>query len=97
MKLRFTPRAIDNLTEIAEYFAEHNPAAGLRVRDDIYVALQNLILFPKAGRSQKLAGLRKFVSGKYAYLIYYVADEAAGEIVVLNLKHPARARDHEDR
>jgi plasmid stabilization system protein ParE len=35
MRLRFTPRAIENLTEIAGYFAERNPAAGLGVRDDI--------------------------------------------------------------
>jgi hypothetical protein len=36
------------------------------------------------------------VTRKYAYLTYYSVDEAAGEIVVLNVKHPARQRDHED-
>jgi plasmid stabilization system protein ParE len=54
-------------------------------------------LFPKAGRPQKLADLRKFVTRRYAYLIYYVVDEVTAEIVVLNVKHPARERDHEDR
>lgn len=96
MKLRFTPRATENLTEIADYFVDRNPAAGLRVRSDIYVGLQNLILFPEAGRQQKLASIRKFVTRRYAYLIYYLVDEMAQEVVILNVKHPARARDHQD-
>jgi plasmid stabilization system protein ParE len=32
MKLRFTPRAIENLAEIADYIRERNPAASRRVR-----------------------------------------------------------------
>jgi plasmid stabilization system protein ParE len=96
MKLRFTTRATENLVEIASYLHERNPAAAYRVRAAIYESLQNLILFPAAGRLQKVARVRKFVTRKYAYLIYYSVDEAAGEIVVLNVKHPARQRDHED-
>jgi toxin ParE1/3/4 len=40
--------------------------------------------------------VRKLVTRKYAYLIYYTVDEAADEIVVLNVRHPARERDYED-
>lgn len=40
--------------------------------------------------------MRKFVTRKYAYLVYYTVDEAAEEIVILNVKHPARRREHED-
>lgn len=96
MKLRFTTRATKNLVEIADYLYERNPAAARRVRAAIYEALQNLILFPAAGRLQKVERVRKLVTSKYAYLIYYTLDEAADEIVVLNVKHPARERDHED-
>jgi len=55
MKLRFTPRAIADLTEIADYLHAHNPAASRRVRTAIYDDLKNLILFPRAGRKQKIA------------------------------------------
>ncbi len=96
MKLRFTPRATENLVEIADYLQERNPAAARRVRAAIYDCLQNLILFPAAGRPQKTDRVRKFVTHKYAYLIYYIVDETAGDIVVLNVKHPAQERDHED-
>jgi toxin ParE1/3/4 len=96
MKLRFTPRATANIVEIADYIHALNPAAAARVRAAIYESLQNLILFPHAGRRQRAEGVRKIVTRRYRYLIYYTVDEAAEEIVVLNVKHPARRREHED-
>lgn len=96
MKLRFTPRALANIVEISEYINERNPAAARRVRDSIYQSLQNLILFPHAGRRQKAEGVRKFVVPRYGYLVYYVVDGPAQEVVILNVKHSARRREHED-
>jgi plasmid stabilization system protein ParE len=40
--------------------------------------------------------VRKFVTPRYAYLIYYTVDDAAGEIIILSVKHSAQKRDHED-
>lgn len=97
MRLRFTTRATENLIEIADYLHDRNPGAALRVRAAILEALQNLLLFPAAGRLQNVERVRKFVTRKYTYLIYYIVDEAADEVVVLNIKHPARERDFEDR
>jgi toxin ParE1/3/4 len=96
MKLRFTRRATENIAEIADYIRAHNPAAARRVRAAIYDSLQILILFPDVGRQQKTEGVRKFVTRKYAYLVYYTVDEATDEIVILSVKHPARRREHED-
>jgi toxin ParE1/3/4 len=96
MKLRFTLRAVENLTELADYIRSRNPVAAQRVRTDIYESLRNLILFPKVGRRQTSEGVRKVVTRKYAYLVYYTVDEASDEIIILNVKHPARERDHSD-
>jgi toxin ParE1/3/4 len=96
MKLRFTPRAIENIAVIAEYIQVYNPSAAQRVRATIYESLQNLVLFPYVGRLQKTEGVRKFVTRRYRYLVYYIVDAAAEEIVVLNIKHPAQRREHED-
>jgi toxin ParE1/3/4 len=90
MKLRFTAYAIADLIKISDRIRAHNPAASRRVRAVIYDSLQNLILFPQVGRKQKVEGVRKFATRKYAYLVYYTVDE------VLNVKHPARWREHED-
>ena len=97
MRLRFTPRATDDILEIGHYFSQRNPDAGRHVRAAIYEGLRALLLFPHAGRQQKVGQVRKFVTRRYSYLIYYLADESAGEIVVLNVKHPAREREHQDR
>jgi len=96
MKLRFTPRATEDLVAIADFIFARNPSAALLVRAAIYETLQNLTLYPKIGRQQKTSGVRKVVTRKYAYLIYYTVDTEADEIVILNVKHPARDRDHED-
>ncbi len=90
MKLRFTRRAVDNITELADYIRARNPEAADAVRTAIYDSLTNLILFPNVGRLQTTEGVRKLVTRKYSYLIYYTV------VVVLSVKHSARERDHSD-
>ena len=96
MKLRFTPRATENIAAIADYIRSHNPTAAQHVRAAIYGSLQNLILYPYVGRQQKAEGVRKLVIGKYFYLVYYTVDADAEEIIILNVKHPAQQREHLD-
>jgi len=62
MKLRFTPRAPQDLADIAAYVRVHNPAAALRVRAAILASLQTLVSFPQIGRQQKVEGVRKLVT-----------------------------------
>lgn len=33
---------------------------------------------------------------RYRYLVYYMVDDSAEEIVVLTIQHPARKRRHSD-
>jgi plasmid stabilization system protein ParE len=53
------------------------------------------MLFPHAGPPQQMPGVRKFITRKYNYLVYYTVD-AADEIIILNVKHPAQRREYED-
>ena len=71
MKLRFTPRATRDIAEIAEHLRTRNPSAALAVRDAILRSLQNLTLFPAIGRPQSVEGVRKLVTPRYRYLVYY--------------------------
>lgn len=97
MNLRFTPRALEDLAEIADYLKARNPSAAARVRTAIYVSLEQLLAFPYLGRGQRTEGVRKLVTRRYRYLVYYTVDAAYDEIIVLNVKHPAREREHENR
>lgn len=96
MKVRFTKRATENLVEIADYLHERNPAAGRRVRSAILESLKILASFPHAGRVQSTERVRKLVTRKYSYLVYYTVDEAADHLIVLSIKHPSREREHDD-
>ena len=96
MKLRFTPRATRDLVKIAEYLRTRNPAAALAVRAAILRSLQNLTLFRAIGRRQNVEGVRKLVTPKYRYLVYYTIEEGGEEIVILTVQHPARHREYRD-
>jgi toxin ParE1/3/4 len=74
MRLRFTSRAAQDLTAIAEYIGARNPAASLRLRGAILESLQDLVLWPEIGRRQSVEGVRKLVIRKYRYLVYYTLD-----------------------
>jgi addiction module RelE/StbE family toxin len=96
VKLRFTPRATRDLVEIAEYLHTRNPSAMLAVRAAVLRSLQNLTVFPAIGRPQNVEGVRKLVTSKYRYLVFYMIDEGVEEIVILTIQHPARSREYRD-
>jgi toxin ParE1/3/4 len=96
MKLRFTPRATADLITIADYIRARNPAASLAVRDAILSSLKSLALYPEIGRRQTVEGVRKIVTRRYGYLVYYAVDRANEEIAILTIQHPARRREYSD-
>jgi plasmid stabilization system protein ParE len=93
VKLRFSYRALQDLAGIADYIRVANPKAAEDVRSAIIESLQNLILFPSLGRLQSTENVRKFITRKYRYIVYYTADEPADEIIILTIQHPARDRE----
>ena len=90
MKLRFARRAAQDLADIADYIRTENPKAAVRVRSEILKAIEALVRFPRLGRRQSVGGVRKLITRRYGYLIYYTADEAGGQIVILAIRHPGR-------
>ncbi len=96
MKVRLTKRAADDLGSIADYLNQRSHAGAVRVRDAILNSLEVLALFPRAGRRQSIAGVRKVVTRRYSYIIYYTVDDAEGEVRVLTIQHPALNREFSD-
>jgi len=94
MKLRFTLRAARDVMEIAATIRSENPPAAERVRSAILESLQLLADFPEIGRRQNVEGVRKHVSRKYGYLVYYAIDASADEIAILTIQHPAREQPY---
>ena len=68
----------------------------LAVRRAILSSLQTVVMFPEMGRRQSVEGVRKLITRRYRYLVYYTVDREAEEIVVLTIQHPARRREYSD-
>ncbi|HWV20864.1 MAG TPA: type II toxin-antitoxin system RelE/ParE family toxin [Devosia sp.] len=87
-KVRFTPRALEQLGDIWQFIAEDNEAAAdklyWRMREHIALAAEN----PGIGveRIPTKQGIRSLVVG--AYLIFY--EQEPGGIVVLAVVHGMR-------
>jgi toxin ParE1/3/4 len=96
MKLRFAPRATQDLAEIGDYIRSRNPVAAVRVRAAILETLSLLVQFPNAGRAQTVEGVRKIVTRRYAYIIYYSVDVNGEEVIVNTIQHPSRQREFSD-
>jgi plasmid stabilization system protein ParE len=96
MKLRLTKRAVRDLDGISEFIAQHSPAAAKRVRGSILKSVETLALFPHVGHRQNISGVRKLVTRKYSYLVYYVVEEASSEVHVLTVQHASRQREFSD-
>ena len=96
MKLRLTRRAAADVEEIADYIKMRNPLAALRVRSAIESALENIAAFPEMGRRQDIEPVRKAVTPKYGYLIYYAIEPGSAEITVLTIQHSKRERPFDD-
>lgn len=71
--------------------------AAERVGAAIQESLKTLLLFPEIGRRQATVGVRKLVTRRYPYRVYYRVDDSAKEVVILTVQHPARDRQFEDR
>jgi plasmid stabilization system protein ParE len=97
MKLRLTRQAADQLTAIADFIRQRNPMAAIGVRAAIMASLSNLTAFPDLGRKQATPGVRKLVTRRYSYIVYYKVDAKAGEVVVVvSIRHYARKRLHKN-
>jgi toxin ParE1/3/4 len=97
MKLRFTQRAAQDLADIGNYLRSRSPGGAANVRAAILDTLRILTEFPTAGRMQSVEKVRKIVTRKYSYLIYYEITPASDAIDVVTVQHSSRKREFEDR
>ena len=61
---------------------------------DITTTIMHLVRHPRMGRLQTADGVRRIVTRKYSYRIYYIIDDAADELVIANDLHGSRSTDY---
>jgi plasmid stabilization system protein ParE len=88
LRVRTTPDADDMITELDVWWSENRPAAPTLVIDELNRVLDLLSENPDAGRPhrhRRIRGLRKHRLQGTPYLVYYVPDFEAGELIVVAL------------
>jgi len=88
MKLRYTPRAQLDLTEIHDYIAQENPQAAKRVILIIRKASETLLQNPQVGRMGRIAETRELTIGRFPFMLAYRIERE--EVQVLSVIHTAR-------
>jgi len=90
MKLRWRPRALQDLREIRSYIAtQSSPAAADRVRRHLRTRAIRLRSSPLIGVVSSNPEIRILPPTRYPYRIYYTIQ--GDDVVILHVRHTARA------
>lgn len=85
--IRWTPAAIADLTEIAKWLAQSDPAAADRVCDAIVAAVLRLRAYPDLGRPGRVPMTRELVVPRRDYVAVYRVQPPG--VAVLRILHGA--------
>jgi len=89
MRVRYAPRARDDLDQIHSYINERSPAAATAVLRRIRDRIDELADLPLIGPATEISGVRGLSIVRYPYKAYYrVVD---GEVLVLHIRDLRRA------
>jgi addiction module RelE/StbE family toxin len=88
VRIRYTRRALLDLSEIHDYIAADNPAAAGRAIAEIERAIAQLAAHPRLGRPGRVEDTRELVISRFPYVVAY--RDLENEIQVLSVIHSAR-------
>jgi toxin ParE1/3/4 len=88
MIVRYTRRALDDLSRILDYLDERSPRGARNVKLAIKRSLDAISENPGIGRPARHGGTRGMPVGRYPYLIYWAVE--ANEVHVIHIRHGAR-------
>ena len=87
MRVRYTPRAQDDLFAIHDYLDERNPSGALNVLAAIHRAITLVATQPESSRLTDDPAVRMKLVTKYQYKIFY---RVTDHIEILYIRHGAR-------
>ena len=89
MNLSYSPRAVGDLADIADYLVARSPRGALSVESSIRKTIDVIVAFPKAGRAlEQRSHVRVMPLGRYPYLLFYTV--RGDEVVILHIRHGRR-------
>jgi plasmid stabilization system protein ParE len=88
VRIRFTPRARNDLEEILQYIDERSQRGALNVKRAIRKTIDLIGEFPEGGRLAGEQATRVLPAGRYPYLIYWIVE--ASEVWIVHIRHARR-------
>ncbi|MEO0671140.1 MAG: type II toxin-antitoxin system RelE/ParE family toxin [Pseudomonadota bacterium] len=88
LTVRYTPQAIQDISDIADYQNEHFPGSAERFEQRMKSIIERLAGAPRIGVPIGRDNIRKLTTNPFPYLVFYQVMEDA--IVVLTIRHSAR-------
>lgn len=88
MKLRLTPRAATELSELLSYIEQENPQAAFRVAGSIEHIFELLCDMPTLGKPSLRAETREYTIPRLPLIIVYRPQD--NDMVILSVFHTAR-------
>jgi plasmid stabilization system protein ParE len=90
MKVRWSQTALVQLDDIFLYIYERNRSAAFSVAKRVEELATLLGEFPLIGHLTDEADVRTLPVVRYPFVIFYAIDDAAGEVVILHVRHTAQ-------
>jgi addiction module RelE/StbE family toxin len=93
-RLRYRPKAVEQLDAIFTYIATRNRPAAHRVMGAIKRRIEQLADFPYSSRPSEVPGIRELPIARYPYIVFYAVDDRAQEIHILRVRHTSQDPSH---
>jgi len=90
MKVRYSPRASNDLDSIYEFLNRHNPAGGARVTAAIYAAVEFIRRNPHASEMTSFQGVRGKIVHRHRFKVFYRLVERDDVIEIVHVRHASR-------
>lgn len=88
MRVRYTPRARDDLQAIIEYLSNQSLQGARNVKRSLDATIKLIGNFPDSGRLAGEDGVRVLPLGRYPYLVYWIVE--AGEAWIVHIRDGRR-------
>ena len=88
MRVRYTPRARDDLREIYAFLYARSPRGASNVRAAIREAVARLGREPRRGQETDWPSVRRLPVVRYRYAIYFRVRD--GEVHIVHIRHTSR-------
>ncbi len=90
MKIRYTATARRELNDAVDYLLQSAPAVAAAFVDSIESTVAELIQNPLSAQETEQKGVRRKYIRRFRYGLFYMVDQAAGELIIMNIRHAAR-------